>query len=405
MLVFPSTVSGVVDVDSSQERLVTGATGRLSVTLAVGILVVNVGRQGIPPLLPRIIEELAITPAEAGVALTALAAGHALVQYLSGRLADELSRKTVLVGGLGVAICGFGLLSVATRYPVFVAGTSLVGLGGGGFIIAMRISLSDLFVARRGQALGMNLAAGQLGNVLAAGLAVVALAVATWRAAFLPVIGLILLVVVALQVWAHDQYAVGRVDLGVGETARRILATRRIRWLLVAYTLVIFTWQGVVGFLPTLLQVDKGFSAAFASGGFALLFLIGMIAQPLAGGLSDRLPRPVVAGGALLFGVAGLAVISVVAAPILIAVGIALLAVGLMSFPPVTQAYLLDIFPDATVGGDFGAFRTIYQVVASLGPTYVGVVAERATFTAAFAGFGVCMLGSAVILLVVVSPD
>lgn len=404
-MVIPLTVSGTAGLEPDRERLLTGATGRLSVTLALGILVVNLGRQGIPPLLPRIIEDLAITPSEAGLALTALAAGHALVQYLSGRLADELSRKTVLVGGLGVVIVGFGLLSIADRYPVFVAGTSLVGLGGGAYIISMRITLSDLFVERRGQALGINLAAGQLGNVLAAGLAVAALAVATWRAAFLPVIGLIVLIVVALQLWSHDQYAVARVDLAIVATVRRILKTRRVRWLLVAYTLVIFTWQGVVGFLPTLLQVDKGFSSTLASGGFALLFLVGMIAQPLAGALSDRLPRMVVAGGALVFGAIGLGVISLVATPIPIAIGIALLAVGLMSFPPVTQAYLLDIFPDATVGGDFGAFRTIYQVAASLGPTYVGVVAERATFTVAFTGFGVCLLGSAVILLWVVSPE
>lgn len=387
------------------ERLLTGATGRLSVTLALGIIAVNLGRQGIPPLLPRIISDLGITPAAAGIALTALAAGHALVQYVSGRVADELSRKTVLVGGLGVAIVGFALLAVATRYPVFVAGTTLVGLGGGAYIISMRISLSDLFVTRRGQALGLNLAAGQLGNVMAAGLAVAALALATWRAAFLPVIVLVLVIVLALQVWSHDEYAVSSVELGLRETVGRILATRRVRWLLVAYTLVIFTWQGVVGFLPTLLQIDKGLSPTVASAGFALLFLVGMLAQPLAGGLSDRLPRTVVAGGALLFGAVGVGVISVVGSPVLIAVGVGLLAVGLMSFPPVTQAYLLDIFPDATVGGDFGAFRTIYQVCASLGPTYVGVVAERATYTVAFTGFGACLLGSAVILLWVVSPE
>ncbi|MFB6170292.1 MAG: MFS transporter [Haloarculaceae archaeon] len=391
--------------ETERERLFTGETGRLSVALGGGLLAVNFGRQAIPPLLPAIVADLGITPSQAGFALTAFAGAFAAVQYLSGQVADELSRKTVLVGSLSVVTVGLLALSAVSSYPMLVASTTVVGLGSGGYLISMRVSLSDLFVERRGEALGLNTAAGQLGNVMAAGLAAAALALATWRAAFLPVALIVVVVAVALHVWGHDAYAVGRVDLELRETVRRILATRRIRWLLLAYTLVIFTWQGVVGFLPTVLQAEKGLSPTLASGGFALLFAVGMVVQPVSGRLSDRFSRTAVAGSALVVGALGVGLLVLTTSLALLGIGIAMLAAGMMTFPPVVQAYLLDVFPDSSVGGDFGAFRTMYKLLASLGPTYVGVVAERASYGVAFAGFGGCLLAGAVILLVLPGGD
>jgi MFS family permease len=399
----PGRVTDSSAAAAEVERLFTGDAGRLSLTLGVGILVVNLGRQAIPPLLPTIIADLGITPSEAGFALTALAGAFAAVQYLSGRVADELSRKVVLVASLTAVGVGFSLLSVASSYPLFVASTTVVGLGAGAYVISTRISLSDLFVDRRGEAIGLNTAAGQLGNVTAAGLAVATIAVATWRTAFLPVAAVLALVVVALHAWGHDSYSVGRIDLDVGGTFRRLLAMPHIRWLLLAYALVIFTWQGVVGFLPTLLQVDKGLSSTLASGGFALLFTVGMVVQPFGGRLSDRFSRIGVAGGALVVGALGIGLLVTSSSTVFVAAGIALLAAGMMTFPPVTQAYLLDLFPESSMGGDFGAFRTLYKLLASLGPTYVGLVAERASYTVAFGGFGACLVASASILLVLAS--
>jgi hypothetical protein len=58
----------------------------------------------------------------------------------------------------------------------------------------------------------------------------------------------------------------------------------------------------------------------------------------------------------------------------------------------------MDIFPDQSKGGDLGAFKTVYEGLSSLGPTYVGVVVGVATFDVAFGGFLLCLAASAVIL-------
>ena len=386
------------------EQLLRGYSGRMFIVVAVGTLVANLGRQALPPLLPAIIEGLAITPAAAGFAMTLMRICFAVCQYPSGRVADTVSRKMAIVGGLGGMIVGFVVLTRVPSYPVLLASTALLGVGSAFFFVSERVLLSDLFVARRGQAFGLNSAISRIGSILAAGLAVVALSVGRWQLAFVPVLGLLLVIVGIFHVTSRESYGtqalsgVGRAGGEIRDTIGRVFGTPQVRWLVVAYTLVIFAWEGALTFLPTFLQVSKGFSPEFASGGFATLFAVGIVVQPLSGPLSDRWERRLVAGVATLVSVVGLAVLVLADSLPLIIGGILLYAAGIMAFTPVLQAYLMDIFPESTKGGDLGAFKTVYEGLSSLGPTYVGVVAGLAGYTLAFAGFLFCLLISAVIL-------
>lgn len=394
-----STDHGVDD-----ERLLSGYSGRMFLVVAVGTLVANLGRQALPPLLPAIIEGLAITPAAAGFAMTLMRICFAVCQYPSGRVADEVTRKFAVVVGLCGMIAGFALLSRVPSYPVFLLSTALLGVGSAFFFVSERVLLSDLFVAKRGQAFGLNSAISRIGSILAAGLAVVVLSVGSWQLAFVPVVGLLLVIVGLFHVTSREPYGtralfrIGRPGGQVRETVGRVFGTSQIRWLVVAYTLVIFAWEGAITFLPTFLQVSKGFSPEFASGGFAALFAVGIVVQPLSGTLSDRLERRLVAGVATLVSLIGLAILVVAGSLAPIVAGILMYAAGVMAFTPVLQAYLMDVFPESNKGGDLGAFKTVYEGLSSLGPAYVGVVAGLAGYTLAFAGFLACLLGSAAIL-------
>ncbi|MFB6220847.1 MAG: MFS transporter, partial [Halolamina sp.] len=249
-----------------EERLVSGHSGRMFVVLAFGMLVANLGRQVFPPLLPSIIEGLAITPAAAGFALTLMRICYAICQYPSGRVADAASRNVAVVGGLGVMVVGIIALTQVSSYPVLLASTALLGVGSAFFFVSERVLLSDLFVARRGQAFGLNSAISRIGSILAAGLAVVALSFGGWQLAFVPVAVLLVAVVVTFHATSRERYEVGALfEFGRGgeirATVGRVFGTARIRWLVVAYTLIIFAWEGVLSFLPTFLQVSKGFSS------------------------------------------------------------------------------------------------------------------------------------------------
>lgn len=381
------------------ERLFTGYTGRLSLALAAGWFATRLGRNVLPPLLPTISEDLAISPATAGFVLTLMWGIYAALQYPAGRLSDQWSRTTVLTVSLAVMVAGYLLLSAVTTFPVLLAGVTLVGVGGGLYFVPTRAFLSDLFVERRGQALGLQQASGAVGSAAAGGLVVVALTYATWQSAFLPVAALMAVSLVALARWSAERYVVSRVNLEVRGTAARVFRTSEIRWIVVAYSAYVFTWQAVVGFLPTFLQAQKDFSPALASLSFSSLFVVAVVAGPGAGRLGDRIAHSTVATGALAASVVGLA--AVVLAPSLpgVVAGIVALALGTRSFPPVMQAYLLSLFPDESMGGDFGALKTVYTGVGSLGPAYVGLVAQRFDYAVAFGGLVPCLVLAGAIIL------
>ncbi|PSP78927.1 MFS transporter [Halobacteriales archaeon QS_1_68_20] len=379
-----------------EERLLGGQAGRLLLTASLGWTAIQAGRLVLSPMLPAIMADLSITEFQAGLAFTLLWGLYALGQFPSGRLSDRLTRSTLLASGLALVSVGFLALAGARTYPLYLLGAAVVGLGAGLYPTAARALVSDLFVRRRGRAFGLHTASGDLGGAASAALAVGVLAVATWRAAFVPIVAMALIVLVLLHVWRPEPYEVRRVDLDVRGTVGRLFGDRRFGTLLAAYVLYAFTWQGAVGFLPSFLQNAKEFSTGLAGGGFAALFVVGALVKPISGTVSDRFASKAVVGlGALVLGATSLAGTVAAGGPALVALGVVGFAAGLMAFPPVMQAHLMDAFPDDSMGGDLGATRTVYIGLGSLGPTYVGFVAGRWGYAPAFAGLVACLLAAA----------
>lgn len=364
-----------------------GYAGHLFVVLTLGAGTIKLGRFLLPPLLPSIIETLDVTSFEAGVAMSVVGVAFAVVQYPSGRLSDSLSRKTILVTSMGLSLVGFLLLTNAFTYALFVVAVALVGAGDGLYAPAARAQLADLYRERRGQAFGVHMSFIDVGGIVASSLAVAVLAFTSWRAAFVPAVVMLACVLALLHVVSRESVVLSRVDLHVRKTAVRLFGDRFVIEMIVVYSLVVFTWQGVLSFLPIFLQTEHGFSTALSSVVFSLLFVIGILAKPFAGRLSDAFSRLVVAAGALVVGCVGIGLLLL--SPVLpgVVAGVVLYAAGHKAFAPVVQAFFMDIFPEESKGGDLGAVRTAYLLFASLGPTYVGYVSTVRGYALAFGGF------------------
>ena len=386
--------------DGSRERLIGGYAGRLLLSISVGWAMIQAGRLVLSPMLPTVSAELGLSNVQAGIPFTVMWGVYALLQYPSGRLSDRLARKPLLVGGLVLAAAGFLLLGAAPAYPALLLGAFVVGLGAGLYPTAARALISDLFVARRGGAFGLHTASGDSGGVLAALLAAAVVGV-SWRLAYPPVVVVLLLAAVAVHVWSDEPYALGRVDLGVRETARRLLGDPDTRWLLFAYVLFAVTWQSSVAFLPSFLRFAKGLPPEIATASFGALFVVGMAAKPVSGVLGDAAGRIRVAAAALVIGALALGVVLLSASTPVVVVAVLVFAAGLMAYPPVMQAALMDAFPDASMGGDLGGMRTVYIGLGALGPTIVGYVADVAGFGPAFAALVGCLLVAGAVIAVV----
>lgn len=381
------------------ERLLGGYTGRMLLVTALGWSALQLARFALPPLLPAIRADLGLSLAQAGIVMTVLQAVYAIFQYPSGRFSDDWSRATLLVPALVVLALGCLLVSVSTRYSLLLVAVAVFGLGKGLYAIPSRALLSDLFVRRRGQALGIYSAGTDVGGVLASGVAVVAIATAAWRLPFAPLAAVLGALAVLYVFWTEDDYVVRRTDLEVGTTLRRMLATPRQRRTVVAFVLFYFMVNGVLNFLPEYLRVTKGFSPTLASGVFALLFALGLAVKPVSGAISDRFPRRRVATVGLLVATTALLLLVAVGSLVGVVAAIALFAFGYKAQFPVIDAILLDAAPDDNAGADLGAARAFFLGIGSLGPAFVGFTAERLDFSVAFAALAGALVVAAGILL------
>jgi MFS family permease len=369
------------------------------VVLTVAFFSITLGRRLLPPLLPVIIEDLSITPFAAGVALSVFTVVRAVAQYPGGRYADRLSRETVVTGSLLCGVVGFGLLAVVTGYPTFLLGVAVIGAASGLFVPANRALLSDLFVEKRGRAFGINMTASDVTGIVAAGVAVLIVARATWQTAFLLAVPAVVAVGLAFRWVSREGIVLRRVSFGVRETVGRLSRQPRLRLVVSAYALRSFVTSSVTNFLPVFLIATQGFSFEFASGVYAVRFLVGLGAKPLSGTLGDTYSRPLIAIGSLAVTGGGIATLILApTAPLAIA-GVVLYALGQKSFSAPMQAYLMDSFPDDSMGGDLGATRTLYMGVGSVGPAAVGYLAGVTDYALAYASTLVVLLAAAGIIV------
>lgn len=386
-------------VSISDERFLRGHTGLMIVLLSGGLLVVRLGRRVLPPLLPTVITDLSITPFEAGIALSVASMGFALLQFPGGRLSDQLTRKTVLLASFAIVLVGAFLLSITTTYAMLLLGAAVAGIGEGLYGAADRGLISDLFVKKRGAAFGIHTTFGDIAGVAAAALATGALAIGIWQSSFYPAFAGAGIIAVLVYKFGREPVVVEKISPQVRDTVGRLFGQRRFQLMLLAYSLFSITSQGVIGFLPALLQADQGFTTGQANAAFAGLFATGIVARPMAGRLSDSGNRQVVAGMGLLVGVVGLLTLVTAISPLLVFIGVVVFATGQKAFPPAMQSHMMDAFPDASMAGDLGATRTFYISVGSIGPAYVGYIASRSSYTAAFIGFIFAFLVGGLIIL------
>jgi hypothetical protein len=79
---------------------------------------------------------------------------------------------------------------------------------------------------------------------------------------------------------------------------------------------------------------------------------------------------------------------------VLVLANVLVLAVSVRTYPPVMQAFAMERFPGDSLVGDFGALKTLYSGIGSLGPFYIGTVGEFLNYWLAYIGCVAALLVS-----------
>ncbi|MBD3336798.1 MAG: MFS transporter, partial [Candidatus Eisenbacteria bacterium] len=333
------------DADNQAERSKVRPSFRLSgvLTLSIGHAVHDTYSAFLPPLLPAIINALAISRAQAGL-LAVFIQGPSIFQPLIGHIADRTRLKLIVILCPAVTAAAMSLLGIAPSYPalaglLLVAGLSSASLHAIGPVVAGQFSGSHL-----GRGMGLWMVGGELGRTLGPLVIVSAVGYLTLSGTPWLLIGG---VIASLALWFRlRDLSAHRMPGPAPRPWRRAL--RAMGPLLVPLSGIIlaraFLMAAVTTYLPLFLS-EEGRSLWLAGAALSILEAAGVAGAILGGTASDRFGRRRILAVSLgatplfmgLFLFAGLPL----RIPLLILMGISGLAVT-----PVILAMVQESFPE-----------------------------------------------------------
>ncbi|ELY54837.1 MFS transporter [Natronolimnohabitans innermongolicus] len=359
-------------------------------------------RMAYPVLLPYLREAYGLGLTTAGLLLTVLWLAYALGQLPGGILADRLGEGNILVLSSLISAATLAVVALAGSAPVVYLATACFGFGTALYGVARFTILSDVFPNNDGTAIGVTMAAGEVGNavlpLLAGGIA----ATLAWQLGFglsVPIFGLVA-VLVWLFVPSHTSGTTSAVDSLSLETGRYVADKLWQPAIVVVTTIQILTycvWQAFTGFYPTYLIEVKGFSEALATAMFSTFFALGIVVQPLTGRLYDlwgiRRSLPAILS---------VIIVSLVALPFLegfwpIVVGTVLLS-SILGYGTMTLPYMTAAFPPDMKGTGLGFLRTTYMTIGAASPVLFGALAERNYFDEGYFVLAAFALGAMILV-------
>jgi MFS family permease len=339
-----------------------------------------------PALVPLLRAEFGFGLSAAGLLLSLLWAAYAAGHVPGGALGDRLGEGRVLVVSAVVSTAAMVAVASATGLLVLFAATVAFGLATALYGPTRFTVLTDLFPDDPGSAVGLTMAAGNVGN---AALPVAATAVAaalTWRAGFGAFAPCFAVAAVALHVAVPARTSTAGPGIGIRETVDRLRTALRdgaIPTIVVVQVSLSFLIQGFASFYPAYLTTTKGLTPGTAAALFGAFFALGALVQPAAGKLMDGVGvRPTLLGCfAICLG--ALWALPFVDGLVPIAVLTALFATWNGTIV-VTQTYIADTLPADLQGTGFGTLKAGWMLLGATAPLVVGVMADAGRFDEAF---------------------
>jgi len=341
-----------------------------------------------PALLPSLREAYGMSLTLGGFLITVLWVAYAIGQLPGGILTDRLGERDVLIGSTAISAVLLTFLVFADSVTVLFVATALFGLGTALYGVARFTAAAALYPDNDGTAIGVTLAAGQIGNSLLPASAGAIAAATAWQFGFGFTIPIFLVVTALLWIALPSDLSAGEggVDTLSGELLRAVLS--EIRRPTVVLTALVLTlgfgvWQAFTGFYPTYLIERKGLSPTVAASLFGLYFALGIGIQPATGAAYDRFgirrTLPV------LFVVVGVALALLPTLEGLVPlVGITVVLSFMLGNIAVLLPYLTAQLPDEIQGTCLGLIRTIYMTIGAASPLVFGAIADRGLFDEAF---------------------
>ena len=373
--------------------------------------------QSVAVILPEIQAYFMLSGVGAAGIMSAREVAAGLIALPGGVVTDILRRHwgLLLAGCLGVAALGSLALGLSPVYTLLLIGIGAVAIAHSVWHLPASASLSHHFAARRGTALAFHGVGGSIGDVAGPLATGALLAWLGWRG-LVSVYGVYAVVTLAMwlvAVWAFRH--IGRVDGASGGAAesvgmgRRMEMTRRLLRSPVLWGLTFvrglrsMCLVSLVTVLPLYLNDDRlafldewlrqifpwhivdALEIGPLGRGFhlSLLIVVGLLAKPMAGNLSDRWGRKQVLVPGLLWSALAAAGMAVFDSGAALMVMVALMGLFLYPDQPILTAAVFDVIGREVASTGLGVVASAAFLMSAASALIAGGIYETMGFAAA----------------------
>ncbi len=378
------------------------ASGRLLLAFACLLLVTGITNT-FPVFFPPLLAEFGGSRAATASTITLIWFGGVLLGPFAGWAVTRLDPRVIVILGLLAATIGFGLGTVAPSLTIFTLSVGIgVGIGVGlTGMVAQAALLADVYVRRRGVAMGIAFSGAMAGYGLAPPCQW-AITHFGWRAALA---GYVVLVaaLIPLAWWALPA-TLHVAAVQPARDARTVRAVVRSApfWLLLVVLMMPPLFGALATTQHTLYLTERGFSADRSS---ALLGIGGLLAasgRVLFGLMADRVGAPVagfVSFGFTFLGLACLLGLEAWSVPILAYGYVLFLFLPMGSRATIGSVLVGRIASPAQYGVVFGLLGMGNSLGSALGPLFAGAIHDWTGSYAAIYVLAVGLLSVAVVAL------
>jgi MFS transporter, YNFM family, putative membrane transport protein len=342
----PSSSPRVAAADASDTRL-DARRLRSLIVICFSASVAFTAMYSTQPILPQISQEFHVSPAEAGLTLLAVTFALAVASLGAGRMADAIgTRRMMLICGILLSVFSVAA-PLAPTFASLVALRAAQGLAVPGITIAGLAYLhNELPPAWRGRVSGFYIAANTLGGLV--GRLMVGLTVETlgWRGGLALVAGWVVLgtLALALAIAPASRRRPETTPQPIARSARLpslVSIVRKLWWAPLIGGTIFLPFLTVFSFAPYRLEGPPFRLSPTLASLIYLVYLLGAVASPVAGNISDRVGRRPTIQVSLAITFVGL-VCTLIAMLPLILLGLALVCIGSLMAHVVANASVSD---------------------------------------------------------------
>ncbi|MDN9011696.1 MFS transporter [Brevibacillus laterosporus] len=362
---------------------------KVVILFCLGWTVIWIYRTVLNPILPEIKVQLGVeSDASMGLISSMFFLAYTSMQIPSGFLADKFGRKIMLIPGFLIFAFGAFTVGIAPSLAFLLVGSFLAGLGQGTYYgPAYSISSSAIPNEKRGfstaiinsgSALGMAL--GYIGSsYMVKGLGW------DWRPLIYVTGALIVIIVIAFAKVIKEKPAENAVE-GTKEkdpndkaTMKTLFGDIRMISAYVIYFSVCYGYYMIVTWLPSYLQMERGFQGAAIGFASALVAFASVPGALLFSRLSDKFKHKKIMVVILLQIIAAVTLYLTVAVQnndLLILFLIMYGFFGKLAVDPIMISYVADIAPKQGYSTTFGVFNFFGMMSSVVAPFVTGLISD-----------------------------